>query len=46
MLVCKLQAHEKPITTLKFNYDGDLAFTGSSDKKINVWDSYSGERLG
>lgn len=31
---------------MKLNFDGDLLFTGSSDKKINVWDAISGERLG
>lgn len=31
---------------MKLNFDGDLLFTGSSDKKINVWDAYTGERLG
>ena len=46
MLVYKLQAHEKPITTMKLNFDGDLVFTGSSDKKINVWDAFTGERIG
>jgi len=31
---------------MKLNFDGDLLFTGSSDKKINVWDAYTGERIG
>jgi len=31
---------------VKINFDGDLCFTGSSDKKVNVLDAYSGELLG
>ena len=46
MQVSKLQAHEKPITTMKLNFDGDIMLSGSSDKKINVWESMTGERLG
>lgn len=41
-----LRGHEKPITTVKFNFDGDLLFTGSGEKKINLWYSISGERIG
>lgn len=41
-----LRGHEKPINVVKFNFDGDLFFTGSSDKKINLWQAYTGERLG
>lgn len=41
-----LRGHEKPITVTKFNFDGDLLFTGSGEKKVNVWYSLSGERLG
>jgi hypothetical protein len=32
MKVFKLQAHEKPINSLRMNFDGDLMFSGSSDK--------------
>ena len=46
MKVIKLNAHEKPINQLRFNFDGDLLFTASSDKKTNLWNSYTGERLG
>lgn len=31
---------------MRLNFDGDLLFTGSSDKKINLWNSLTGERLG
>lgn len=41
-----LRGHEKPINVVKFNFDGDLFFTGSSDKKINLWAAFTGERLG
>ena len=46
MKVLKLNAHEKPINQLKINFDGDLLFSASSDRKINLWNSYTGERLG
>ena len=41
-----LRGHEKPITIVKFNFDGDLLFTGASEKRINLWYAMSGERLG
>lgn len=41
-----LRGHEKPITTIKFNSDGDLFFTGAGEKKVNLWQAYSGERIG
>ena len=41
-----LRGHEKPITVTKFNFDGDLLFTASGEKKVNLWYSLSGERLG
>jgi len=41
-----LQGHERPITTIQFNYDGDLLFTASKDYIPSVWRSDSGERLG
>ena len=46
MKVIKLSAHEMAITVVKFNYDGDLLFTASSDRKVNLWNSLTGERLG
>ena len=46
MKTYKLQAHEKPINVLKLNLEGDLLFSGSSDKKINLWYSQTGERIG
>ena len=42
----RLQGHTKPLKEVKFNYDGDLLFTGSAENIINVWEAYTGERLG
>lgn len=41
-----LHGHERPITTIKYNREGDLIFSASKDKKPNVWYSLNGERLG
>jgi len=41
-----LQGHERSLTQLKFNAEGDLLFSCSKDHIINVWFSHNGERLG
>lgn len=41
-----LRGHERPINMVKFNYDGDLFFSASADNKVNMWESYTGERIG
>lgn len=41
-----LQGHERPITVVKYNADGDLLFTASKDQVPSVWRSENGERLG
>lgn len=41
-----LQGHERSITQIKYNRDGDLLFSASKDQKPNVWYSLNGERLG
>mmetsp|Transcript_32334 Transcript_32334/g.30846 ORF Transcript_32334/g.30846 Transcript_32334/m.30846 type:complete len:361 (-) Transcript_32334:213-1295(-) len=41
-----LKGHERSITTVKFNADGDLLFTCAKDYKPTVWFSDTGERLG
>jgi len=41
-----LKGHERSITVVKFNHDGDLLFTGSKDHTPSVWRSENGERLG
>jgi translation initiation factor 3 subunit I len=41
-----LKGHERSITYVSFNYDGDLLFTASKDNVPTVWSATSGERLG
>lgn len=41
-----LQGHERSITQIKYNREGDLLFSCSKDLKPNVWWSLNGERLG
>ncbi|KAB7497024.1 Eukaryotic translation initiation factor 3 subunit I [Armadillidium nasatum] len=41
-----LQGHERSITQIKFNREGDLLFSSSKDPIPNVWWSINGERLG
>ncbi|CAH1119630.1 unnamed protein product [Phaedon cochleariae] len=41
-----LQGHERAITQIKYNREGDLLFSSSKDNKPNVWFSLNGERLG
>ena len=38
--------HERSLTQIKFNAEGDLLFSCSKDHIINVWFSHNGERLG
>lgn len=42
----QLKGHERAITTVKYNADGDLLFTASKDQKPCVWFAETGERLG
>ncbi|KIO05317.1 hypothetical protein M404DRAFT_15355 [Pisolithus tinctorius Marx 270] len=41
-----LQGHERSLTQIRFNNEGDLLFSCSKDHIINVWFSHNGERLG
>jgi len=41
-----LQGHERAITQIKYNRDGDLLFSAAKDKQPNVWFAINGERLG
>lgn len=41
-----LQGHERAVTRVIYNRDGDLIFSSSKDKIVNVWYSLNGERLG
>jgi hypothetical protein len=41
-----LKGHERPITWVQYNREGDLLFTMSKDKRPTVWYADNGERLG
>lgn len=41
-----LHGHERPLTQIKYNREGDLLFSSAKDKQPNVWYSLNGERLG
>lgn len=41
-----LHGHERAITQIKYNREGDLLFSCSKDPQPNVWHSVNGERLG
>ncbi|XP_014287836.1 eukaryotic translation initiation factor 3 subunit I [Halyomorpha halys] len=41
-----LHGHERAITQIKYNREGDLLFSSAKDHCPNVWYSLNGERLG
>lgn len=41
-----LHGHERAITQIKYNREGDLLFSAAKDSQPNVWYSLNGERLG
>jgi translation initiation factor 3 subunit I len=41
-----LSGHERSLTQIKFNLEGDLLFTVAKDHKPAVYFSHNGERLG
>lgn len=41
-----LHGHERSITQIKYNREGDLLFSSAKDNQPNVWYSINGERLG
>lgn len=41
-----LQGHERSLTQIKYNREGDLLFSCSKDKSVCVWFIENGERLG
>ncbi|CED82811.1 wd40 repeat-like protein [Phaffia rhodozyma] len=41
-----LSGHERSLTQVIYNADGDLLFSCSKDHEINAWYSHNGERLG
>jgi hypothetical protein len=42
MYPIKIKAHETNINIVRFNYDGDLFFSGERDRLINVFEAYTG----
>ena len=42
----QLFIHERSITAIKYNKDGDLIFTASKDTKPALWYSHNGELIG
>jgi WD40 repeat protein len=46
MYPIKIKAHDRNINIVRFNYDGDLFFSGEADRLINVFEAYTGELLG
>ena len=41
-----LHGHERSITQIVYNREGDLLFSSAKDQAPNVWYSINGERLG
>lgn len=41
-----LHGHERSITQIKYNREGDLLFSSAKDQRPTVWFSINGERLG
>ena len=41
-----LQGHERSITQIKYNREGDLLFSVAKDNIVNVWYTINGERYG
>lgn len=46
MIPLAFHGHNKPVTCIQFNPDGDLLFTGGKDGLVNVWRTDDGERIG
>jgi len=41
-----LKGHERPISDVKYNRDGDMLFISSKDSTVSVWWTDNGERIG
>ena len=41
-----INSHTRPVNVVKLNHDGDLLFSASNDKRVGLYFSHSGERLG
>ena len=42
----QLSGHDRPLTQVIFNREGDLLFSAAKSPKICVWHTDNGERLG
>lgn len=45
-LAQQFDAHAMPVRALSFSPDGNLLFSGSDDRQINIFDTRSGQQLG
>jgi WD40 repeat protein len=41
-----LYGHERAVTCVKYNHEGDLLFTSSMDGKLFLWRADNGDRIG
>ena len=41
-----LHGHDRALTKIKFNVEGDLLFSAAKDKAPCVWFAHNGERIG
>lgn len=41
-----LHGHDRSITCIRYNREGDLLFSSAKDQLPNVWYAINGERLG
>lgn len=41
-----LKGHDRPLTRVRLNREGDLLFSCSKDKSVCVWYTDNGERIG
>ena len=41
-----IQGHERPLTMVKYNREGDLLFTAAKDYRPCMWYADNGERIG
>ncbi len=42
MFTIKIKAHDRNVNIIRFNYDGDLIFSGAADRLINVFEAFTG----
>lgn len=46
MIPIVIKGHERPITQLRYNADGEILVSTGRDRVVSIWLSKSGERLG